>query len=278
MQYYSLKYSRSDNLGDEIQSLAAEQYLPRLDGFVDRDTGLHAISEPTFIVLNGWFKHGPTHWRTNAAHCWPPSKNVHPAFIGFHIAFPDLLADEFLDYYREWAPIGCRDRRTMKLLQERGVEAYFSRCLTLTFPKREKEPPNGKVYIVEGRSTIRKDVIPDQLAREAEYRNHYIPPQYNEDNAIKRKMAKDLLGEYQRNARLIITNLLHCALPCVAMRIPVVFIAPHDPLDPTGERLDPLRDIIHVYKMDDDIDWNPQAPDISTIADEIRTQARSLLV
>ena len=28
---------------------------------------------------------------------------------------------------------GCRDRGTMEILQAAGVEAYYSKCLTLTF-------------------------------------------------------------------------------------------------------------------------------------------------
>jgi polysaccharide pyruvyl transferase len=276
MRYCSLQYSRSDNLGDEIQSLAAEQYLPRIDGFVDRDVGLHAVSESTFVILNGWFKHGPQHWRNDAAHCWPPSQKVHPAFLGFHIAFPDLLADRFLDYYRTWAPIGCRDRGTMEMLQERGVDAYFSRCLTLTFPKREKEPSNGRVYIVEGQERISRHLIPKELAREAVYRNHYISPEHNDDNTLKRKWAEGLLREYESDARLVITNLLHCAMPCLAMQVPVVFLSPQHAVDLAAYRLDPVRDLLPIYTANDDINWNPQPPDISAIAGEIRARARSV--
>src|SRR5262249_44591032 len=146
MRYLSLKYSKSDNLGDEIQSLAAEQYLPRLDGFVDRDTEMHQVSEPAFVFLNGWFKHGPTHWNDDAAECWPPSPQLRPGFLGFHIAYPQaLLTVRALEYYASWAPIGCRDVGTKAMLEAVGIDAYFSRCLTLTFPKRERAPDRGRV-------------------------------------------------------------------------------------------------------------------------------------
>src|SRR6266545_242850 len=173
MKYCTLSYSQSDNLGDEIQSLAAEQYLPTFDGFVDRDKGLHAVTEPTFIFMNGWFKHGPNHWRNDASHCWPPAPSVHPAFIGFHIAYPDLLADEFVEYYRRWAPIGCRDQGTVDMLREKRIDAHLTRCLTLTFPPREAEPANGGVYIVEGMERIPRETIRPELADGAQYRNHY---------------------------------------------------------------------------------------------------------
>jgi Polysaccharide pyruvyl transferase len=276
MRYCSLKYTGSDNLGDEIQSLATEQYLPRLDGLLDRDKELHAVTEPTFIILNGWFKHGPKHWRENASHCWPPSKLVHPAFFGFHIAFEDLLADEFLEYYRKWAPIGCRDKGTMQMLEQRGVDAYFSRCLTLTFPKRAQTPVDGAVYIVEGRDRIPDGLIPKDLSAGAVYKNHYVTKNYMKKTEHKREAAKALLCEYQLHARLVITNLLHCTMPCLAMRIPVVFIAPPD--GPSDYRLDPVRDILPINTEKDNIDWDPKPPDISAIADEITAKVAGVVI
>src|SRR5438552_15291314 len=104
----------------------------------------------------------------------------------------------------------------MDLLQENGVDAYFSRCLTLTFSRREQAPSAGKIYIVEGRERLSKEcAIPEGLAREAEYRNHYIAWDFIEDNDYKRRLSTDLLDEYRTNARLVITNLLHCAMPCL---------------------------------------------------------------
>ena len=200
MKYCSLKYRHSKNLGDEIQSLAAEQYLPRLDGFVDRDDGLHAVPEPTFIFLNGWFKHGPSHWRLGAAECWPPSNQVRPAFIGFHIAFSDLLTEECFRYYRRWAPIGCRDSGTMRMLKENGIDAYFSRCLTLTFPERKGVPADGRIFIVEGSQPIDRSVIPNEIAEQAEYRSHYVAAKDKTNHAAKRDRAKALLDEYRTRA------------------------------------------------------------------------------
>jgi Polysaccharide pyruvyl transferase len=278
MQYLSLSYSQSGNLGDEIQSLAAEQFLPRLDGFVDRDSGLHAVELPSAVILNGWFKHGPNHWRNGAEECWPPSDQVHPIFFGFHIAFPDLLADRCVDYYRRWAPIGCRDKGTMNLLQAKGVDAFFSRCLTLTFPRRETPPTDGNVYIVEGKERlVRKYDVPQHLTRDAEYRNHYTSWDNLGNNRLKRELASHLLAEYKTKARLVVTNLLHCAMPCVAMGIPVVFLSTDNPDEQTDYRLDPIIDLIPLYKTDQEIDWDPPAPDVSHISREIRSRIQGAM-
>ena len=278
MRYVSLKYSQSDNLGDEIQSLAAEQFLPRLDGFVDRDTELHLVNEESFVFMNGWFKHGPTHWRDDAGECWPPSPLLRPAFFGFHIAYPAaLLTDESVAYYRAWAPIGCRDRLTAEILQARGVQAYFSRCLTLTFPRRDDAPRAGRIFVVEGQRSVLKSMIPASIATHAEFRSHYIDPKYNGNNQLKRQWAQELLDAYRGRASAVITDLLHCAMPCTAMGIPVVFIASPHTLREDPHRLDPIRDLITVHAPGDSIDWEPVAPDISALSDRLREQARDLV-
>ena len=71
MLYNAFKYHLSANIGDEIQSLAAEQHLTRLDGRVDRDS-LSRVFGPhkVVVIMNGWF--------TKFAHHWPPSSNVLP--------------------------------------------------------------------------------------------------------------------------------------------------------------------------------------------------------
>ena len=69
---------------------------------------------------------------------------IDPLFVSFHVAtyvYPEygrdpqdwLLSRESLDYLRRFEPIGCRDLRTLELLERRDVECYFSGCLTLTF-------------------------------------------------------------------------------------------------------------------------------------------------
>lgn len=278
MRYLSLKYSRSDNLGDEIQSLAAEQFLPRLDGFVDRDTELHRVSEHSFVFMNGWFKHGPTHWRDDAGECWPPSTFVRPAFFGFHIAYPNaLLTEDSVAYYRRWAPIGSRDRKTAEILQAAGVPAYFSRCLTLTFPRRSRVPREGRTFVVEGQHSVLRNAIPESMLARAEFRSHYIHPDLKGNNELKRQMAQALLDEYRDKATLVITDLLHCAMPCTALGIPVVFIANTHTLREDSHRLDPIRDLVPVYAAGDSVDWAPAEPDVSELADRIRTQARELV-
>ena len=79
MKYASLRYPSASNLGDEIQSLATEQHLPRVDVRLDRDSlCLFKASEPHILVMQGWFSHSPQT-------CFPPSSSIVPVFIGFHL-------------------------------------------------------------------------------------------------------------------------------------------------------------------------------------------------
>ena len=55
----------TNNLGDEIQSIAARQFLPSVDALVDRDDWIAFPSNtegPFRIILNGRFTHCPEKW------------------------------------------------------------------------------------------------------------------------------------------------------------------------------------------------------------------------
>jgi len=144
MLHCSFKYSLSANVGDEIQSLAAEQYLTRLDGRVERDA-LNSVFGPhkVLVIMNGWF--------TKFAHNWPPSSNVLPVYFGFHIS-PNpsitkrMLSPDSIEHFHRFPPIGCRDRATLELLAGAGVAGFHSKCLTLTLPTRAVSPSIQKSF------------------------------------------------------------------------------------------------------------------------------------
>ena len=64
---------------------------------------------------------------------------------------------------------------------------------------------------------------------------------------------------YQTEARLIITNRLHCLLPCIAMGIPVIFFNnPHD------YRVSWVKELgVEIYTLQtvEQVNWNPVAID-----------------
>ena len=61
-----------------------------------------------------------------------------------------LLNNESIAYFKRHEPIGCRDEVTAEKLQERGVNAYFSSCLTTTLGyKYRSDKKSDKIYVVD---------------------------------------------------------------------------------------------------------------------------------
>ena len=96
--------------------------------------------------MNGWF--------TNAPENFPPSESLNPLFVSFHlnakVSSSILSKQKNIDYFKRHAPIGCRDEYTAECLRNKGIEAYFSGCLTLTLGDLYKTSERSeKVYIVD---------------------------------------------------------------------------------------------------------------------------------
>src|SRR5688572_10324305 len=76
-----LSYAGTNNLGDEVQSLAALRFLPRVDRLVDRDNLSSfetAERTPVSVILNGWYGHRPENW--------PPAPCIRPLLVSVHFS------------------------------------------------------------------------------------------------------------------------------------------------------------------------------------------------
>lgn len=222
-----ISYSTS-NIGDEIQSLAIKQIIKEVDYYIDREK-LHKFksSEKVKLIINGWYMDNPNNW--------PPSKDIIPLFISFHIshnasANKILLSKENISYFKQHEPIGCRDKQTKDLLKSHGVEAYFSGCATLTYCNQYKERNNKilcvdplfNIYPYSYGKNIYKKLIPESLHNDIEYIEH---KRYNINTSNKERFndAEDLINRYAR-AKVVITSRIHAALPCLALGTPVIFL------------------------------------------------------
>ena len=244
--FAGLEYLGLNNLGDNIQSIATERLLPGIVQRFNRDTLAYANPTiPLSIVMNGWFSHNPET-------CLPRSVNLHPVFWGFHItdynnSWDYFSSKEIVDYLKRHEPIGCRDPYTAERLSALGVETFVSYCLTLSLPRREKEPENGKIFVVDAFQIP----LPEELKMETVYYTHTSSFKYR--GALKRFHARRLLQAYRSEARLVITTRLHCLLPCIAMGIPVVFFN-----NPKDYRVSWVRELgVKIYTLQDleQIDW-----------------------
>lgn len=243
------------NVGDYIQSLAAKQYLTKVDIFVDREKLFEYNEFPIKLILNGWFTH-------NLSGNWIPSKKIDPLFISFHLnsyAAPYLLNAESLRYLKKYEPIGCRDLPTKNRLKEKGIEAYFSGCLTLTLDSYKRPDSErtdniylvdplygyvtkekifvsirsliyhiitGKIFSINRRNHHIKKMIDKTLLKRVIRLKHQLPSKNKNDND-RFEIATEMLYKYA-TAKFVITSRIHCALPCLALGTPVVFINAFD--------------------------------------------------
>jgi len=253
MKYGLLSYEENKrffNVGDNIQSLAAKQFLPQVDTYLNREKLGEYRGGPIKLIMNGWFTHNHKNWI--------PNEYIIPLFVSFHMnntAAPFMLSKNGIAYLKKHQPIGCRDQFTVDTLKAKGIEAYFTGCLTLTLDSY-KVPDSERgdaIYIVDplyGYTTYRK-VTYDykrflrsiqrgtifQIGKRKKHLNQFLdkelrakaihieqePPAGRYTEAEKFAMAEDLLHKYAR-AKLVITSRIHCALPCLAMGTPVIFV------------------------------------------------------
>lgn len=239
------------NIGDYIQSLAAAQYLPSVDTLINREQLDLYNASPVKLIMNGWFTHYPEHWI--------PSSKINPLFIAFHVnaSMKDrILSKEGINYLKKHQPIGCRDKYTTQILQSLGIDAYFSGCLTLTLDNKYKAydyERTDEIIIVDPifnvhdlkyhfkspinflravkhnlwrdsfkRSRLLNSLIDKRLKNKSINIHHMMPPNQIPDSK-RFEIAENLLKKYAR-AKLVITSRIHCALPCLALGTPVVFI------------------------------------------------------
>lgn len=307
-----IKYPGSVNIGDEVQSVAAERLLPKVDEYIDRE-GLNTFTsdEKVKLICNGWFMEKPKNW--------PPSKDITPLFISFHVtnknASHKLLTDPSLvEYYKQFEPIGCRDKGTVKLFERAGIKAYFSNCMTLTLENTYGErgdkillvDPFRRNYTAKYRDYFTKKIVPSQYHDQVEI----IEQRRKNLNASREERFKDAeaLIERYAKAKLVITSRIHCALPCLALGTPVYFVnAGYGEMFSLNDRFNGIIDLFNIIDQDTfpnsstslkdkiiralglyknkalreiDIDWeNPKGNpvDIQPIANKIRETVKNFI-
>ena len=250
------QHAASNNLGDYIQTLALVGNLARFSGVqftgedglgtfaselqqyvhdelrIDEPRGaVHlldvnrefstgdAVPPQTWTIAFGWHMH-PLYRRF----CdFPYHPNLRPIFVAFHVNHTAMLDDAAVAYLRQYAPIGCRDHTTVNLLLSRGVDAFFTGCLTPTidaiFPELDEvndgEGPVGVIDLPRAAAGPGADG--------AVVLSHAVD-EYREMTLVEAmRAARALMAERQGLFSRLITSRLHAYLPFVALGVPVEF-------------------------------------------------------
>ena len=239
-----LSYPPNANLGDAIQSLAARQFLPRVDAHIAREdiSAAPAIDGNVRLICNGWFMHQPDRW--------PPNPAIEPLLVSMHFAETDferfqrfrprplerLLVGSGADYLRQWGPVGARDEFSAEQLEGHGIPAYLSGCLTLTL-QRPAHIPHGDYIVACDLPVAQLEHlyrITDRPTVVVIHKNPgYDTPRRQED------AAQQLLNLYAE-AAAVITTRIHAALPCLAFGTPVLLIE-----QAYGRRVSDVAKLLH---------------------------------
>ena len=267
LDYKSPELQRSSrNIGDMVQTIAVLRHImrfrgarlsyddPTLRGPADRlaATWLPEEQKPTpatrihlavldrdepwagarfhasrdiWLIVSGWLMHRSF----DIGRPMPFPANVHPIFVGLHLAVSDHLDDQLTAYLKTHEPIGCRDWSTVWWLLNRGIKAFFSGCLTLTFAAPGPSAPRSGRLAVDlppGSS----DHLPGEVA------THQVVPTLRIGEAADH--AIDLLTLYASTAE-VTTSRLHALLPCLALGTSVAF----RPRKASDRRFDGLDDL-----------------------------------
>ncbi len=296
MRYGVFTYAYSTNLGDDIQSLAASRFLPRVDLLVERDR-LHWYSDccDTLVIFNGWFTHQPV---------WPPPHALRPVFLSFFANDARRLVDSsYAPFFRRHQPIGCRSQETVRAFRDIGVDAYFSGCLTLTLKRPDVDrsdricavdlDPEFQSLIPFGLRSSMLNVTHElrrprfrefymralrlglgganKLRNAVPHSDHSRAQLYRLMHAYRSQRAEELLQTYAR-ARLVLTSRLHCALPCLALGTPVIFMRRDAETNP---RFMGLANLLRCHcdpRTSLHVDWRepePNSPDYLSVASEL---------
>lgn len=160
--------------------------------------------------------------------------------------------------------MGCRELHTRDLLEASQVPAYVSHCLTLLFPRRYGH--SADKIIVSSRDERILKILPDKTGP-CHYVEHYSNTADFDANLVQ---AQELIEYYRTHARMVITTLLHCALPCLAMGIPVIMFYPDNQSpqhESDQERFSSLREHLRIYRFDEvaEVDWNPRPLPVASL-------------
>lgn len=229
MIHYAIAWQPgSDNLGDDLRTLAASRLLPRVDLALDidrLDEPLPGLSGDDRVVA---LLSGPL--MQHSAH-WPPAERVSPACVGVHLSEEDVwgLRAAALDgagkaYLERCSPIGCRDDRTMRLMEALGIPHRLTACLTLTLERPEATERAPYICCVDVPDSVTRALMEFAPGAGVEVRESTHLQEHPEpDYKARMRRAEEVLQAYA-GARFVVTRRLHCAMACLAIGTPVLML------------------------------------------------------
>lgn len=227
MKYGLFEYS-TENIGDEIQSIAARRFLPSVDYYFNRDSidDTDTGADEVKLIMNGWYTHKPENFP-------PKNNNIHPLLISMYVeqhsmdgkVAKRLSNKESKEFFRRNGPVGTRDKATLEFFKKNNIESYLSGCVTLTLCKDPAVKKQDFILAVDVSDEVYKKMAKmtkREVIRVDTSRYFEMPRE------SKFVLAEYYLSLYQ-SAHVVVTRRLHCMLPCLALETPVLAITGREP-------------------------------------------------
>lgn len=230
---YGVIFAPTVNIGDDIQTLAAINFLKSRGvteyEFVNREQLSDYAGAPINLVMNGWWMHN--------INKFTPGENINPIWLSFHVRDERLIIKN-LEYFKRQSSIGCRDQATVNMFKKHNIDAHFTGCLTLTFDQHDKK--DSEKYIVDVNTNCKCipniDIDMEQF-NDFQIIKHNTFKKGDVDIEKRLQLANDFLDKYRR-ASLVVTARLHCALPCRSFGTDCIFIHKNYKADPRFKGLE----------------------------------------
>jgi hypothetical protein len=239
---------KRNNIGDVFQAIAVSDCLPHVDLVLDRENLPSASDKGNILLIaNGWYMHTYENF--------PPPSNITPIYSSVHFSSAEILSHpRCRDHFRRFAPIGARDIKTLAMLRAARIPSYYSGCFTAAINSRRwpgSAASSSQLLVVDGidhplpvNAVEKIGILLSMNPIRVTHDPPFVSLSFDDyaDNAIRH--AESLLKRYCE-ASLVVTTKIHCALPCMAMGVPVILIHPN----PREERLAPVREFIPVLSL-----------------------------
>lgn len=228
VRYGVVWHPATDNLGDDLQALAAMRLMPRVEHVLDGEN-LHApipgLSDGDRVVtlLSGNVFRRCDHW--------PPEKHIVPVCVGMHFSQESVWGVPLTEldgagarWLKAFAPVGCRDKSTFDTLEAMGFPVEMNGCVTLTLKSSRTQPRGNYICCVD---------VPDEVV---EVLTQAVQPHgievrcmthqnrsYEADFERRMEHAQWMVDAYA-GAQLVVTRRLHAAMAGVAVDTPTMLL------------------------------------------------------
>lgn len=229
MKYGLLYYKDTDNIGDDIQTYASSRFLPEIDYMIDRENLEGFVpkkKEYVATIMNAWYIHDKFNFNI--------SPYIYPCLVSmFFKSFPyekgikvgtDYINDNVINILTRYGPVGTRDLHTKKIMDKLGIDNYFSGCMTLTLEKF-KDVEKQDYIVTVGLTEREINYIKSRTNRPIKvFKQDVKKGSFSNESWTQRKNRVEKVLKLYQGAHMVITNKLHCSLPCLALETPVLLL------------------------------------------------------